>query len=113
MSAKACGVEREWHAAGDRQFADLESDALGLRPLEPGGHLLLGRGSHERVVERAPVPLEQRSVPARDPDQDGARPVDRARLVLLHAKRQHLAEPDLAAGVDRHVTAGLELEPVQ
>ena len=113
MSAETCGVEREWHAGGYRQFADLEPDALGPRPLEPGGYLLLGRGSHERVVERAPVSLEQRAVPARDPDQNGARPVDRARLVLLHAKRQDLAEPDLAAGVDRHVTAGLELKPVQ
>ena len=26
---------------------------------------------------------------------------------------KHLAEPDLAAGVDRHVTAGLKLKPVQ
>ncbi len=113
MATEAAGVEREWHTWHQRQLADLEPGALGPCPLEPGGNLLARGRADSRVVEGRAFSLEHDAMTACQPDQNLARPVESARLMLIHLEREHLPELDPALALERHVPSGLELEPAQ
>ncbi len=86
MPAEASGVEFERHPGCECQLADLELSPVGPGPSKPGRNLLSRRRPHERVVKRPSIAVEHGPISARHPDQDGARPVDGAGFVMLHAE---------------------------
>ena len=92
MAAKAGGVERERHAASDREFADVEPSrartaTARARPTPPPrSRVARSRRGTGRPCPSSTAPSPRatriRTVPGRSS----------RRLTLLHAKRQHLAE---------------------
>ena len=112
MAAEPAGIESERHAAGERELPHVELRAVGTRPLEPGAHLVRGGATHQGVVERALVAVENDAVPAASAEADLPEP-RRGGVLVAELERQQLAQARGAVSLDRHIAARLELQPVQ
>ena len=112
VAAEAVGIEPERHAAGERELPHVELGAVGTRGLEPGAHLVRSGATHQGVVERALVAVENDAVPTAGADADLPE-ARRGGVLVAELERQQLTQAGGAVRLDRHVAARLELQPVQ
>ena len=97
---------------GECELSHVELRAVGARTLEPGAHLLRGGATHQSVVERAPVAMEDDAIPAAGADADLPER-RRGGVLVAELERQQLAQAGGAIALERDVATRLQLQPVQ
>ena len=91
VATEAAGIEPERHAGGERELPHVQLGAIGTRGLEPGPHPVRGGAAYDGVVERAPVAVENDTLPAAGADANLPEP-RRSRVLVAELERQQLAQ---------------------
>jgi hypothetical protein len=114
------GIELERHPRRQCELADLEARAARSGARQPFADLLGRRRTRERVVEGAPVAVEDRADAAGEPDEHaclgahvGVAVLDRGRLLVDEPQRVHLPEPPAGDVLEDDIASDAQVELVQ